>query len=305
MYGFIVNKHSGNGRGAKIWEKVESILKEQHIPYTCRITRRTGHGTQLAYDLMKENDPKVIVAVGGDGTVNEVLNALVGSDVPLGVLPTGSGNDLCRELNIPLNWRMALKHVLEGKAKLIDVGEVLKHNGEPRYYSTVAGIGFDGQVALATNESKYKGIMNMLRMGKVSYVLSVLNVLREYTPSNIILSMDGQRRMFSNVWLVAVANSSFYGGGMRISPCSKADDGWLDVCIVSDLKRWELLKLFPQVYKGKHIDHHGVDTFRCKEIQVESDVPYIVHADGEILGQTPLTIRNKQSCLYVVRKPTF
>ncbi|WP_221565429.1 diacylglycerol kinase family protein [Alkalihalobacillus sp. TS-13] len=300
MYGFIVNKHSGSGRGAKIWREVESILEARQIPYCYRTTCHRGHGTQLTFELLQENDPKVIVAVGGDGTVNEVLNALVGSNVPLGVLPAGSGNDLCRELDIPLNWRMALDNLLEGRVRSIDVGEVLKHNGEPRYYSTVAGIGFDGQVALATNESKYKGIMNTLRMGKVSYVLSVLNVLWGYSPSNLTLTIDGENRTFSNVWLVAVANSSFYGGGMRISPAAKADDGWLDVCIVSNVSKWELLKLFPQVYKGKHIDHHFVETFCCKEIQVESDVPYIIHADGEILGQTPLTIRNKQNCLYVV-----
>ncbi|MCF6409453.1 diacylglycerol/lipid kinase family protein [Pseudalkalibacillus salsuginis] len=300
MYGFIVNKYSGNGRGAKIWEKVELILKERQIPYCYRVTRQKGHGTQLAYDLLNENNPKVIVAVGGDGTVNEVLNALVGTNVPLGILPTGSGNDLCREMNIPLNWRMALNHVLKGKIKAIDVGEILKHNDESRFYSTVAGIGFDGQVALATNESKYKGIMNTLRMGKVSYVLSVLNVLRGYTPSNLTLTIDGESKTFPNVWLVAVANSSFYGGGMRISPAAKPDDGWLDVCIVSNLKRWELLKLFPQVYKGDHIDYHCVETFRCKEVQVESEVPSIVHADGEILGKTPLTIRNRQKSLYIV-----
>ncbi|WLD93873.1 diacylglycerol kinase family protein [Alkalihalobacillus sp. AL-G] len=300
MYGFIINERSGNGRGAKVWEKVESFLKDRNIPYCFRITEKAGHGTQLVHEMLGEKNLKAIVAVGGDGTVNEVINGLIGSDKPLGILPSGSGNDLCRALNIPLNWKGALQRVLECNIRTIDLGEVTCRNDKPRFFTTVTGIGFDGQVAQTTNESFYKGILNKFQMGKAVYILSVFKVLMNFKPSNIELSIDDNRKYVSNVWLVAVANSSFYGGGMKISPQAKIDDGWLDVCIVQNLSKWGLIKLFPYVYQGKHIHHPSVTTFRCKTIDIQSDVPFTFHTDGEIIGQTPLLIRTNPNCLHVV-----
>jgi YegS/Rv2252/BmrU family lipid kinase len=295
MIWFIVNRVSGHGRGYKVWRRVETLLKTKQIDYGVTFTERPRHATEIAKTLSKQKNMDKIVAVGGDGTLHEVANGLVGSGVALGYIPAGSGNDFARGLRIPRNCKKALQQVLSGTKRSIDIALISQE-----IIINAAGIGFDGQVAKTTNQAKYKKWLNRLRLGKFSYIFSAMKVLIQYQPSEVTVVIDNQEHTFRHVWLIAIANIPFYGGGMIICPEARCDDGQFDVCIVHGISRWTFLKLFPRVFTGTHIFHHAVTTLTGKQMEVMSTFPLPIHGDGEILGETPTVITIKKGALDVI-----
>ncbi|MED1421034.1 diacylglycerol kinase family protein [Bacillus smithii] len=295
MYGFIVNKVSGNGRALKIWPQIEKMLQEKNVRYCVRFTEKSKHATSLVQELISKEKVTVIVAVGGDGTIHEAVNGLIGTNIPLGIIPAGSGNDFSRGLGIPFEHDQALERILKEKPKIIDVGYVNSTS-----FCTVAGIGFDGEVAQTTNVSIYKKLLNFVRMGQISYIISAVRVFFRYKPANISLIIDKKLYNFSNVWLIAVAILPFYGGGLVICPKAKSNDGLLDICIVQGMSRWNFLRTFPLVFKGTHISSPSIKILKGKELEIYSSTPLIVHGDGEMMGQTPIRIRIEPSALYVI-----
>ncbi|PLR95287.1 lipid kinase [Bacillus sp. T33-2] len=294
MHCFIVNKVSGNGRGLKVWTAIEKILQQKHIVYSVHFTQKRKDATQIVMELINDKETSVIIAVGGDGTVNEVINGLVGCQVPLGIIPAGSGNDFCRALGVPMKFDQALERILKHDKELIDIGRV---NNE--YFATVVGIGFDGQVAKVTNSSKYKKLLNRMRMGGISYIVGVVNVLLYYKPTDVVLEIDKKQFKIPKVWLIAVANSPYYAGGMLICPNATNKDGLFEICIVQGISRWGLLRMLPLVFKGKHISHPSISILKGREIDILSGSPMIAHGDGEIVGSTPvkLTVQPGSLCI--------
>ncbi len=151
MYCFIVNRVSGNGKALKIWSHIKQKVEELDLNYCVHFTQRAKHATQIVQEHISGNEATVIIVVGGDGTVHEAINGLIGSTIPLGIIPAGSGNDFCRALGIPINFDQALERILNDECMTIDVGQI-----NTSYFASVAGVGFDGQVAKATNQSKFK-----------------------------------------------------------------------------------------------------------------------------------------------------
>jgi diacylglycerol kinase (ATP) len=294
MYYFIVNKISGNGKGLKVWKKVEKLLQEKRVNYQVRFTERPKHAVEIARELSSEKC-YAVVAVGGDGTVHDVANGLIDSNIPLGVIPAGSGNDFARALDIPTDYKKALERILTGKQRKIDIGKIGKE-----YFITITGIGFDGKVAEVNNASKYKNWLNFIRLGDLSYGFSFLHVLLKYRPVNIQLKVDGKNLAFFNVWLIAIANISNYGGGIRICPAACYNDGLFDICIVHSMTKWGLLRTFPKAYKGKHIFHPGITMLKGKQVEVISELPVIVQGDGEILTKTPVNVTIQRDALLII-----
>ncbi|TVZ78840.1 YegS/Rv2252/BmrU family lipid kinase [Aeribacillus composti] len=294
MYYFIVNKISGNGKGLKVWKKTEKLLQEKQINYQVRFTNRPKHAAEIAKELSSEKCYAVVV-VGGDGTIHDVANGLINSNIPLGVIPAGSGNDFARALDIPKDYKKALKRILMGKQRKIDIGRIGNE-----YFITVMGIGFDGKVAEINNGSKYKNWLNVIRLGNLSYGLSFLHVLLKYRPVSIQLMVDGEKLVFCNVWLIAIANISNYGGGIKICPNACYNDGLFDICIVHGMNKWELLRTFPKAFKGKHILHPGVTMITGKQVEVISELPVIVQGDGEILTKTPMSVTIQRGGLLII-----
>lgn len=295
MYYFIVNKVSGNGKGYKTWKKIEKILEKKQVNYEVFFSERPKHATEIARNLVQDKRTKIVVAVGGDGTIHDVANGLAGSAVPLGCIPAGSGNDFARGLQISIDYEEALEKILTGEQRKIDIATI---GGQ--CCMTVVGIGFDGQVAKTTNESMYKKWLNWLGLGSLTYVFSLVEVMRCYKPVTIMLHIDGKKQEFTNVWLIAVANCPYYGGGMKICPDARCDDGLLDLCIVHDISKWELLRVFPRVYKGKHILHPSVTMLKGKHVEVLPESPLLIHGDGEVIGETPITVSVEQNFLHIV-----
>lgn len=277
---FIVNPVSGNGRGRRIWSKVEGWLTRDQIPHEVYFTDSAGHAVKLARSLIERTGLQAVVAVGGDGTVHEVGNALVDTKIPLGYIPAGSGNDFAQAQRIPTQPEKALHRVLKNEIQHIDTARVGN-----RFLIGFGGMGFDGKVAEMVNDSPLSR-----RLGRFAYLLGFLKALRHYRPARVTLSMDGNEQVFEKVWLVAICNQPNYGGGMNICPGALHNDGILNLCCVHGLSKRQLVKLFPSVYKGRHVSHPSILLQEGRRITLHSDPPLLIHADGEIIGETPLSI---------------
>lgn len=277
---FIVNSISGNGKGQKIWPFLEERLKEMKQPYEVFMTQYPGHAREVAQAVSQRPEVRGVVAVGGDGTVHEVVGGLAGSSLPLGYIPAGSGNDFARAQGIPMSPLAALERIYSPKPATVDTAII---NGS-RMAST-AGVGFDAMVAQAVNRSSLKKWL-----GKLAYVWHLIRLLFVFQPREVTVVVDGKTHNFQRVWLIAVTNIPFYGGGMKICPQACNRDGILDICVVKGISRWKLLFVFPKVFKGVHVHHSAVTMLKGARIEIRSDSPMVVHTDGEIIGESPVQI---------------
>ncbi|WP_280768050.1 diacylglycerol/lipid kinase family protein [Salipaludibacillus daqingensis] len=294
MYGLIINEKAGNGKGERIWKNIAIAFRNKNIPFLLRFTERPHHGSELVRHMLEKGVTKVIV-VGGDGTIHEVAKELVYKNISLGIIPTGSGNDFARSLGVPMNDVKALERIFADDVKQVD----LLHLGD-HYCLTVTGIGLDGSIAKHANESIYKRYFNQFRLGGLAYIASIISTLQSYEPTKVKVMMDGVVHNFSEVWLVAVANAPNYAGGIQICPEALQNDGLLNVCIVHGLKKWEVLRLLPKAYKGKHqLDNH-VTFLKGEDVFIQSDPPVLVQSDGEFIMESPTHITVEKDALRVV-----
>ncbi|HZG57001.1 diacylglycerol kinase family protein [Paenibacillus sp.] len=292
---FIVNGASGSGRGAKVWAAVERELSRRGVRYAAAATSSSGHATALAQRMARDGGYASIVAVGGDGTVHEVVAGLLGSNVPLGHIPAGSGNDFARCLRLPAGPSEAVDALIAGHTVAIDVGRA---NGRP--FVNSFGAGFDGEVGRIANRAQWKRSMNALGLGALAYPFAVLAALGAYRPARVGIEVDGVPREFEGVWLAVAANMPAFGGGMRICPEASPTDGALDVCVVHGLSRWRLLRYFPRLYRGTHLDLPYVTMLRGREVRVRSDRRLYGQADGEGADAGDATISVAPAGLRVV-----
>jgi YegS/Rv2252/BmrU family lipid kinase len=277
----IVNPVAGGGRGRRTWAHLSAGVQSQ---FECVMTERTGHAAELACAAVREGRSRVI-AVGGDGTVSEVAGALAGTDVALGVVPAGTGNDFSTQLGLPSEPLAAARLALAGSISSIDIGEF--HTQQRRgYFANVAGFGFDAAVAQHVHTSAYRGPLS----GTLPYVMGVVTMVWSFRPCALEIEIDG-RVMQRMALLAAVANGPCYGGGMRIAPDAVCDDGLFDVCLIGDLGRFDVLKTLPRLYSGGHRTHRGVEFFRCRELRARVVGPRDIacQADGELVGDLPAT----------------
>lgn len=299
MLHFIVNPVSANGRGKKVWLQVEPILMEKNIEYAVYFTEGPKHSLSLVRDIVKSSSVTAVIAVGGDGTIHEVAQELIGTDIPLGFIPAGSGNDFARSLHHTTNGAHSVEMLLSSKPYRIDVARI-----NDKYFVNGAGIGFDGAVAKMTNDSKGKIWLNRIRLGRFAYLLNAVKLLFTFRPTDVTLTVDGKSYSFSQTWLVAVSNIPFYAGGMNICPNALYDDGLLDICIVRDISRFGFLKCLAKVFKGKHVSEPGIVMMRGENIAVDSKEPLTVHTDGEGYQSTPITIAVQKQALHVYKGVT-
>ena len=276
-YTFIVNPVAGNGRAAKLIPMIKEELERERLPFELVLTTKAGNAIELARAARGE----VVVAVGGDGTINEVANGL-GSDKILGIIPAGSGNDLIKSLDIPKKPLMALRNLLEGTIVGIDVGTVEcasgSEAGQRRIFTNGVGVGFDASVAIR------KGEIPLLK-GTAVYVLAVLDTLRTYEAPLFSVRTNGFPATSRHLLLAAIGNGKCAGGGFYLTPDADPSDGLLDVTLISDVRIRTILHLMPRVMRGKHMGHPAVEGLRTNHIVLESETPFNVHADGEIVGK--------------------
>jgi diacylglycerol kinase (ATP) len=304
---FIINPKAKNGHCMKIWNKLEKKLSEENVIYQAAFTEYPGHAKSLAAEIAASNDKeKVMIAVGGDGTMHEVMNGMINyKNIILGFIPGGSGNDFSRGFHIPSDPIEALRFMLQMMKKdgpLIDAGKVTMADQTEHYFINNMGAGFDALVSHEVNQSRMKGILNKLSMGRLVYVYFLLKKLFTYTCTSIELSIEGKKHIFDNTWFVTVSNQPFYGGGMKIAPNAVPDDGIFEITVVHNLSKVKLLLVFISVFWGKHIHFKEVSTFQGSMVSIHSETPVFIHADGEIIGYTPLNMHVHPKVVQVLTK---
>lgn len=295
MYYLIFNPAAGAGRSRKALEIVERILKENHKEYIIKTTEYREHATALAREAVGKGY-EGIISVGGDGTLHEVACGLQGTDEILGVIPAGTGNDFRDAIGISYDPAEAMNVILAGHSRSTDIG--LMSNGKT--FINVAGTGFD--VCVLKNTNKVRRVFT----GGVAYLLGIIMSLLGYKSIDIDITMDG-RHMKRTVLLIAVANGTCFGGGLRISPDSDVEDRLFNVIILNKIARPRILIELPKLKKGR-LDRISIaEQHKCREITVSCETNQALEVDGEIAGETPVTFTIKPRALRVFcpEKPTI
>jgi diacylglycerol kinase (ATP) len=288
----IVNPTAGGGRAARLLPWLRELLAVRD-DVELFVTRRPGDAERRAAE--SEGGTDRVVAVGGDGTVQEVVNGLLSGGVAtaeLGIVPVGTGNDLARSLGLPRDPGAAWRVAMGRSSRPTDVARARNGAGEARWFASAGGIGFDAQVAAAM--ATRRG----WQASRAGYLLSTLAELRRFENRPVRISIDGEE-IRRDVLLVAIANGAYYGGGMRIAPAAQPDDGVLDVCVVGDVSRLTALRELPNLYRGTHIRHPAVSTHTATTIEIDGTSATRVHLDGEPFGTLPLAVQLVPAALAV------
>jgi diacylglycerol kinase (ATP) len=282
----IVNPAAGGGRTARAWPEVAAELGRSGLAFESVYTARRGHATDLARRAAGAGWPLVVV-VGGDGTVNEVVNGVTGErGTPLattGAILTGRGRDACRNFSLASDWRLAVRRLVEGDDVPFDLGVAEWSGGARRYFVNAAGAGFDA--AVARRAASRGGV------GTLPYVLAVIEGLVAHRPLSTTLQADGEAEQSADLTTVVVANGAHYGGGMKIAPLADPADGVLDLVVIGALGRAALLRWLPTVYRGGHLANPKITLRRVRRVSVVGAAPLPTHVDGEPTQDTPVTYR--------------
>ena len=281
-FGLLVNPTAGRGRAASLVEPVCDRLRAAgtHVRVlTGRDVReaRTVTAAALADGL------DGLVALGGDGLVNLAAQELVGTGTPLGIVPSGTGNDSARALGVPLDPRAAVDVVVDGRTRIVDVGRA-----GGRVFLSVVSSGFDSRVNERANALTWP-------TGPTVYQVAMIQELRVFRPISYELVLDGDR-LRTAAMLVAVGNGPSYGAGMRVCPAADLTDGLLDVTVVLPMPTWKFLRIFPSVYRGEHVKSPDVMTARAATVTVSAP-GLTAYADGEPLGPLPITLESVPAAL--------
>lgn len=267
---FIVNPTAGKGKGLKYIEEIKEIFKSSSDEYIIEITKYQGHGTEIAKKYTEAADFKVY-SVGGDGTLNEILNGMAGSSSSLGIIPAGTGNDFFRSIS-DSSLTNILNRTINGTEQFFDLG---KANNS--FFLNVSSVGLDAEVAY--NSRYYKKIPFSPALS--AYVISLFTTVFKYKSSNIRINIDGNEFCKKTLFL-AVANGKYYGGGMLLAPKSDIHDGYFDIYHVDNLNIFKILLLFPKLIKGVHENLKEVTYFKGKNVKIVSDNELSFNVDGEV-----------------------
>ncbi|WP_285765721.1 diacylglycerol kinase family protein [Peribacillus sp. SI8-4] len=282
---FIVNPRAGTAGSMKVWEKAERLLKSSSVPHEVFFTEEKGHAFRLTEEILSRTDRDTrIIAVGGDGTMNEVVNgALPFPHAILGSLAAGSGNDYVRGIQKTTGVGQALRLFQDNQHNAIDVGQY-ETDGKVGYFMNSLGMGIDAEISADADRSPLKKWFNFVKAGKLIYLILFLNRLFTHKPGSMELIIDGKSRKLEKVWFIVIANQPYFGGGMKISPLAKLHDGRLNVIAVHDIAWLKLLAVFITVLWGGHLNIKNVDSFSGKMIKMKNHGTAKIQSDGEIVG---------------------
>ena len=280
---FLVNPASANGRTAKRWPKLQARARELGLDGEALLSEHPGHLVELARQAAGEG--RLIVVVGGDGTLNEVVNGLAGSAAEVAILPNGTGQDFGRTHGIPTGFDEAVAVALGASARPVDLGRAVFADGagagSPRVFANVGSVGMSGAVARRANSmSKRLG-------GRTVFYYALVREFLAWENTEVTVTSDGGERR-GRMHDVIVANGRWHGGGMKLAPDAHADDGLFDVVLIGDVTKLDFVTTSPKLYSGGHVHHPRVDVLRSATVAVEAAVPLPVELDGEVAGTTPV-----------------
>jgi YegS/Rv2252/BmrU family lipid kinase len=280
---FLVNPASDNGATGKRWPELAHRAGRLGLSGETLFSERPGHLIELAREAV-ERGAELVVAVGGDGTLNEAVNGVAGSDVDLATIPLGTGMDFVRTYGIPTRFDDAVRVALQGTPRTIDAGRVRYRTwgGEEaeRWFANVGSVGMSGAVAQRANG------MSKVLGGKATFFYALTRVFLEWENTDVTVTLDdGDRR--GRMHDVIVANGVWHGGGMMLAPDARPDDGRFDVVLIGDVSKVDFLTTAPKIYKGRHVTHPKVEVVRSARVAVDAGERLPIEVEGEQVGTTP------------------
>lgn len=295
----IINPAAGAHTTLKKWPQLSRILEKIGLAFDHQHTEGSGHAIEIAREAASDGY-RCVIAVGGDGTVNEVANGILSTgasaEVSFGVVSTGTGSDFARSAGIPRDYINACSCLTSPKRLTIDAGivEFLKNGKKTeRYFVNAAGIGFDAAAVESTEKMpKYFG-------GTIPYLAGLLRTLVGYRNKSVVMEIDSKRESL-RVLSVMVSNGNYLGGGMKVAPGAAMNDSLLDVVVIGDVGKLDLLKSLPMIYKGTHENHPKVTIRKASRVSIETNDRVLVHADGELLGEGPASFRLIPAALNII-----
>lgn len=309
MYHIIVNPASKSGRGRAIWAELEQIFRQEGIPYKVLYSKGVGHVTKAVEKLTapdaqgKEKPAVKLIILGGDGTVNEALQGIRDFDkVMLGYIPTGSSNDLARDLKLPKDPKAILRRILEGKTfRRMDMGVLAysdtiaeaarEHSrikastvSERRFFAVSSGIGFDAAVCEEALASRFKNTLNKLGLGKLTYLTIALRqlVAAKRVSCDIYLDEEQTPIHIDRLLFTAFMIHKYEGGGFQFCPMADDSDGKLDLCVVGSIPKPVILAALPTAFFGKHYIFSAIKHYTASRVRFQTSIPLWVHTDGEV-----------------------
>jgi len=279
---FLVNPASANGSTGKRWPELRQRAQGLGLDGDQLLSERQGHLTALAREAAASHD--LLVVVGGDGTLNEVVNGVAGLETELAVLPAGTGQDFGKTHGIPTAFDDAVRVALTGAARPVDLGRATFRdgaNGEAvRYFANVGSAGMSGAVARRANSmSKRLG-------GRTTFFYALVREFVAWKNTEVTVTLDGDERR-GPMHDVIVANGRWHGGGMKLAPDAKPDDGLFDVVLIGDVTKLDFVTTAPKLYSGKHVGHPRVEVLRSATVGVDASQPLPIELEGETVGTTP------------------
>jgi YegS/Rv2252/BmrU family lipid kinase len=292
-----VNPSAGAGKTARAWPHIKDLLQKLGLDFEYSLTEAPKHAIELAKSAAQKGC-KLVVSVGGDGTISEAVNGLYEAgclnEVMLGIVSTGTGADYLRTIGIPRAYDEACKLLINPKTCSVDLG-LIEFTDEPRkrIFVNFAGLGFDAEIVRATTQT-YKAMGGM-----VSYLVGLLSTLISYQNKEVSLIMDGsveERKLVT----VLMGHGRYAGGGMMTTPNADPADGLFDVLIVDNMTKPDLLCSLPRIYKGTHLTHPKVSVKRVKEIEIRPKLKMCIQADGDLIGDAPACFSVLPAALNIV-----
>lgn len=278
----VANPASGGGRGARDFDKIAAELNAAKIPSDVVRSERSGHVTELVTSAARAGYRRFL-AIGGDGTLSEALNGILGAGVGAGeatlaLIPVGRGNDWARTFAIPRNYAQAVKVLAAGNSILHDVGFAEAPGGSRRHFLNCAGAGFDAHVVQRTHGRD---------LGMLSYMAALPGSLLTYRAPELDIRADGQHHA-GRLFMAFASINRYCGGGMLVAPAAVCDDGLLDITLLDEISLPELLLNIKKLYDGSLPSHRKVRTFRTSSLEISGPAPVPCEADGESIGATPV-----------------
>lgn len=269
---FIINPTAGKGKNLSLIPIIEKMLEVKKEDYYIEVTKGVGHATEIVKHYVKNDDYRVY-SVGGDGTLNEVLNGIVGSNSTLAVIPSGTGNDFSRNIYENGDVLISLEQAINGKDVFLDLARV-----NDRYFINIASVGFDAEVAYNTANFKKLPFVG----GSLAYIFGIIETVFKYKSVHLNITIDDKKLNIKSL-LAAIANGKCYGGGILMTPDAILDDGMFDICIIEEVNKLKILRLFPKAIKGKHSSIKEVSFYRGRKVKINCNEEVSLNIDGEIL----------------------
>ncbi|WGS64714.1 diacylglycerol/lipid kinase family protein [Marinitoga aeolica] len=300
-YFLIVNPHSSGAKAIKLWPNIKETLEKEGFKFEYEFTKGKMDAYNITIDAIKKGYRKII-AVGGDGTANEIINGIFNQnyvdtkDIVVGVIPTGTGNDWGKTIGIPNDYLQAINIINKGNIFTQDIGKVLYYENnekKERYFINIAGMFFDAVVTKNTNKSKDKN-----KSGTFSYLLNLLTTLFKYKSQKAEINIDG-KIIKEKIFTMAVGICKYSGGGMKMLPNAIPNDGYFDITLVKEVPKFQVIRNIKKIFDGTFVNLKWVKQFKAKNVKLTSKDKIYLEVDGENLGYSPFEFEILENALNV------